>query len=191
MTRRRTIGDNPLDSIAVPPQPGDAPHAKAAPKATPPQIEAVAEHTEREAGADAGTQAGTGTSNPFRAWRQALPRRLRVIGGDATAPEILLMRRGPEGPLGLLLNLRDFVELKRDVVRVVVQSSVSDRRIGSLLLWATAGAAVLGPLGALAGCLFGGRERRGATAAVELIDGRRIVIATDPAILDEMQAELG
>jgi hypothetical protein len=191
MTRRRTIGDNPLDSIAVPPRPDPARRAETEPKAAPQQIEAVAETQDTAAGPEADAQAKSGTSNPFRAFRQMLPRRLRVVGGDAPAPEILLMRRGPEGPLGLLLNLRDFVELKRDVVRLVVESSVSDRRVGALLLWATAGAAVLGPLGALAGCLIGGRERRGATAAIELIDGRRIVIATDPAIVDEMRAELG
>ena len=190
MSRRRTIGDNPLDSIAVPPRPDTAKRAEEPPKAPPPQIEAVAAAQET-ADADKGTQGGSAPSNPFRAFKQIVPRRLRVIGGDVPSAEILLMRRGPEGPLGLLLNLRDFVELKRDAVRVVVESSVSDRRIGSLLLWATAGAVALGPLGALAGCLYGGRERRGATATIELVDGRRIVVATDPAILEEIQAELG
>jgi hypothetical protein len=191
MTRRRTIGDNPLDSIAVPPRPDSAKQAEA-PKAPPPQIEAVADRASGGNESASGTQAGSSASNPFRALRQILPRRLKVVGGDVPSPEILLMRRGPDGPLGLLLTLRDFVELKRDVVRVVVETSVSDRRVGSLLLWATAGAAFLGPLGALAGCLYGGRERRGATAAIELVDGRRIVVATaNPAILDEIQAELG
>lgn len=191
MTRRRTIGDNPLDSIAVPPRPDPAKQTEPA-KAPPPQIDAVAAPAADNGESTSGAQTGPKTSNPFRALRQIMPRRLKVVGGDVSSPEILLMRRGPEGPLGLLLTLRDFVELKRDVVRIVVESSASDRRVGSLLLWATAGAAVLGPLGALAGCLYGGRERRGATAAIELVDGRRIVIATaNPAILDEIQAELG
>jgi hypothetical protein len=181
MTRRSTIGDNPLDSIGAPSPPGGrsklraddtrAPGAKRPSRTTTPDREALPPNTPRW------------LSSPFRrGW-------IRVIGGDVT-PGVTRLSRVDE-QLSFSLPNGEVIHLKRDVVRIEVQSEDTERRVDALLAWATAGAFLAGPLGALAGSLYGGRERRSTALNVHLHDDRSILMVTSPETAQTMQAELG
>jgi hypothetical protein len=184
MTRRSTIGDNPLDSIGAPSPPAGRanqhpdkarkpdPGAKRPNRATTPapDREALPPNTPRW------------LSSPFRrSW-------IRVVGGDVT-PGVTRLSRVDE-QLSFSLPSGEIIHPKRDVVRIEVQSEDTERRVDALLAWATAGAFLAGPLGALAGSLYGGRERRSTALNVHLHDDRSILMVTSPETAQEMQAEL-
>ncbi|HEY3919582.1 MAG TPA: hypothetical protein VGL83_17470 [Stellaceae bacterium] len=197
-TRRRTIGDNPLDSISVPNRPKarrtkpttDVPAAVAptaaasetAQKRTalPVRQDPVQMHASAEPSAD-----------PFGNGYELLHRgRIRLVGGDFPPGNTVLTLPQSGGGPGFRLTDDSFVALKRDVVDLTVQSGETTHRTRDLFLWATAGAFIFGPLGALAGSLYGGRERALQLIELRLHDGRNILaVASEPTVRD-MQAEL-
>ena len=183
MTRRSTIGDNPLDSVGSP----SSAVQSGLPASDEPKSRA---RSARAASPDAKPE--TPQSDPGLRWPY-LPfrlRRIRIIGGD-TAPGVTrLSPARPHESCHFNLPSQEVVDLKRDVVSVDLQTEETTRRIDSLLAWATAGAFFAGPLGALAGSLYGGRERRSTTLDIHLHDGRHILAVTDRETAQEMQSEL-
>jgi hypothetical protein len=189
MTRRSTIGENPLDSIGSPSSAAQS-GLPAGDEPDPPKNRA---RSARAAKPDAEPEtpqsdpAAVGPRWPYLPFRL---RRIRIIGGD-TAPGVTrLSPARPHESCHFNLPSQEVVDLKRDVVSVDLQTEETTRRIDSLLAWATAGAFFAGPLGALAGSLYGGRERRSATLDIHLHDGRHILAVTDRETAQEMQSEL-
>jgi len=189
MTRRSTIGENPLDSIGSPSSAAQS-GLPAGDEPDPPKNRA---RSARAAKPDAEPEtpqsdpAAVGPRWPYLPFRL---RRIRIIGGD-TAPGVTrLSPARPHESCHFNLPSGEAIDLKRDVVRVALENEETTRRIDSLLAWATAGAFFAGPLGALAGSLYGGRERRSATLDIHLHDGRHILAVTDRETAAEMQSEL-
>jgi hypothetical protein len=189
MTRRSTIGDNPLDSIGSPSSAvksglpaGDEPgppksRARSARAANP---DAEPETPQSDPGA-------VGLRWPYLPFRL---RRIRIVGGDTPPGVTRLSPARPHEPCHFSLPSGEVIDLKRDVVSVDVQTEDTTRRIDSLLVWATVGAFFVGPLGALAGSLYGGRERRSTALDIHLHDGRHVLAVTDRETAQEMQGEL-
>jgi hypothetical protein len=97
----------------------------------------------------------------------------------------------PDTSRGFRLTGGEFIEIKRDVVRLAVQSEKAVRRTDRLFLWATLGAFVVGPLGALAGSLYGGRVRQSMHFDLNLADGRTVKAVAHPEVVADIQAEIG
>lgn len=183
MTRRRTIGDNPLDSITEPVRPsGKRSEERAAyapaKTAAPPTEEATA------------GQAATGF------WKWKAPKLvhhsiIQLVGGDVLPWVTRLTPQHPDASRGFRLMGGEFIEIKRDVVRVVIESAETVRKTGKLFFWATVGAFAAGPLGALAGSLYGGRARRFTYFELQLADGRRVKAVAHPETVADIQAEIG
>lgn len=74
-----------------------------------------------------------------------------------------------------------------DIEEVAVATEDSVKRIGGTLGWGAAGAAILGPVGLLAGLLLGGRGKN-VTFAVRLKDGRKFQATTDAKTFTKIQA---
>lgn len=184
MTRRSTIGDNPLDAIGAS-APAMAPAAQATGENRSPKKNAVKSGPDTEASQSKPEAAGARW--PHLSFRL---RRIRITGGDATPGITHLSPARPGESSRFILPKGELVDLKRDVVRIDVQTEETTRRIDSLLAWATAGAFLAGPLGALAGSLYGGRERHAATIDIRLHDGRHILAVTDSETSREMQHAL-
>jgi hypothetical protein len=185
MTQRRTIGDNPLDSISAPSRSraksGADEKRKPTESATLPTSTAAKEPDPKAPRPSARPR---WLRAPFRL------RRIRLVSGDVTPGDTRLSPARPGQPCSIRLPSGENVDLKRDVIRIGVQSEDAGRHVGALLAWATAGAFFVGPLGALAGSLYGGRERRSTALDIHLHDGRHILAVTDPETAQEMQAEV-
>jgi hypothetical protein len=188
MTQRRTIGDNPLDSISAP----SRPRAKSGARA---EEERKATESTTLPTKTAAKEPDPEASRPSPRPRWLRPpfrlRRIRLVGGDVTPGDTRLSPARPGAPCNIRLPSGEIVTLKRDVIRIEVQSEEAARHVGALLAWATAGAFFVGPLGALAGSLYGGRERRSTALDIHLHDGRHVLAVTDPETAQEMQAAVG
>ena len=184
MARRRTIGDNPLDSISVPLHPDEATETEAPPA----RAALPARRTAPEARAEGGAPELGATPGMMRYLRR---NRIRVLGGDAAPCETRLSPPYPGQARGFYLAKGEFIILKHDVLRLEVRSEQTTRRPDRLLAWAALGAFVAGPVGALAGGLYGGRARALAFFEMRPTDGRTLKAAAHPATVAEMQAELG
>jgi hypothetical protein len=190
MTRRPTIGDNPLDSISASSSPSERSGARADDTHGP---EKSAKQRGRATPPEPDREAPPPDPHTMRpSWLRQLFRldRIRLVGGDIAPGVTRLSPARPGEPRSFGLPGGEVIHLKRDVVRIEVQSEEAVRRVDALLAWATAGAFLAGPLGALAGSLYGGRERRSTALDVQLHDGRHILTVTDPETAQEMQAEL-
>jgi hypothetical protein len=190
MTRRPTIGDNPLDSIGASSRTGIR------------SSEHAADERKPEKSARRSTRATTPKPEPKGP--QPYPdvmglgwlrppfqlRRIRLVGGDVTPGVARLSPPRPHEPRSFSLPSGEVINIKRDVVRIEVQAEDTVRRVDALLVWATAGAFLVGPLGALIGSLYGGRERRSTALDIHLQDGRHIMAVTNPETAQEMQTAL-
>ena len=189
MTRRRTIGDNPLDSITVPTRSsaGDEKPRGARPGRAPAaaRIEAKTEDAEKEQSTEAPK-----ASRCRGIARMIYGSRIRILGGDVAPCDTRLTVPYLGESRGFRLGNNEFVTLKRDVVRLSVQSEETIRRTGKLLLWGTVGALLAGPFGALAGSLYGGWARHVTYVEMLLKDGRKVVAAASPDTVSEIQSEI-
>jgi hypothetical protein len=182
MTRRRTIGDNPLDSITEPVRPAVKPSP------------AKPLHPDQPLVRTAAPQPETPTKKV--SWMPKLPQLLhpsviQLRGGDVLPGLTRLTGPQPDASRGFRLMGGEFIEIKRDVVRLTVQSAETVRRTDRLLLWATLGAFAVGPLGALAGSLYGGRARHSTQFDLQLTDGRTVKAVAHPDTVADIQAEIG
>ncbi|MBP7063496.1 hypothetical protein [Ferrovibrio sp.] len=205
MAKRRTIGSNPLDSLPQGQAQGnDTPQGQADAGSQ----QAPVAGNEAEATTDVAAhpalpvvmtgpvaeQAEPGLSSSGKPWKtwwdQALHNEIWIIAGDLPLGRARLTGRG----LGKewLIRLPDgtSLALPGDVATLTKQANHADRKISAMLLWGAAGAFVAGPFGAMAGGLFGGRERKKAVFELELKDGRRVRAETHPATLKAIEAEL-
>lgn len=209
MARRRTIGDNPLDSLeqksSAKVEGADQSQSKGddadshvvqtteTEATSPPVTAATASVAVVTLAADKGDAdpKQNGRSKSWKTWwDQALHNDIWIIAGD------LPLGRARLTGLGLgkqrLIRLADGtgIALPSDVATLTKQADHADRKIGAMLLWGAAGAFIAGPFGAMAGGLFGGRERSMAVFELELKDGRRMRAETHPATLKAIEAEL-
>ena len=189
MTRRSTIGDNPLDTIN-PPSAAAQPGAPAGDEPSPPKSGARSARADERDAESKTSRSDCGAIGPRWPHLPFRLRRIRITGGDAAPGVTRLSPAQPHQPCRFHLPNGEAIDLKRDVVNVDVQTEDTTRRVDSLLGWATAGAFLAGPLGALAGSLYGGRERRSTTLDIHLHDGRHILAVTDPETAQEMRHEL-
>lgn len=70
---------------------------------------------------------------------------------------------------------------------IEIASEESVKRVGGTLGWGVAGAALLGPVGLLAGLLMGGR-RKEVTFVASFKDGRKLMATTDNKTFVMMKA---
>ncbi len=189
MTKRRTIGDNPLDSITMPSRrntkpakPATAAAQQAAPEraALPTIIPATSTYA-REA------QAPSPFHNGYALFHRG---RIRVVGGDVPPGETMLTPPRHGEARGFHLADDGFIAIQRDVISLTVQSAEAIRRTRNLFLWAMLGAFLIGPLGALAGSLYGGRAHPVLLIELHLHDGRNILAAASARTVRDIEAEL-
>lgn len=209
MAKRRTIGDNPLDSLeqktSAKAESADQSQSKGddadshvvqateTEAASPPVTAAAASVAVATVLTDKGNAdpAQNGQGQSWKTWwDQALHNDIWIIAGD------LPLGRARLTGLGLgkqrLIRLLDGtgIALPGDVARLTKLANHADRKISAMLLWGAAGAFIAGPIGAMAGGLFGGRERSKAVFELEMKDGRRMRAETHPATLKAIEAEL-
>jgi hypothetical protein len=211
-TRRRTIGDNPLDSITVPEKKlpeKKAPEKRMAAEEKPraPRRESVPmpvvaktesksdSKSEKDETVTGETMKGESLKMPKleckRMSRLFDSNRIRILGGDV-APCVTKLTVPYMGEArGFRLANNDFITIKRDVAHLDIQSADTIRNTGKLLLWSAVGTVLAGPVGALAGSLYGGWARHVTYVEMLLSDGRKIVAATSPATVEELQKEIG
>jgi hypothetical protein len=79
------------------------------------------------------------------------------------------------------------IVLKGQLVSVEVASEESVKKVGGTLGWGIAGAALLGPVGMLAGLLVGGRGQN-VTFVAMFKDGRKMLATTDSKTYTKLQA---
>jgi hypothetical protein len=189
MTRRRTIGDNPLDSITVPAHSGTddqkpgKPRAEHIPVST--RAEAKTEDDDKTQSAEPRKSSRCG-----RIARMFNGSKIRILGGDV-APFVTRLTVPYLGESrGFRLANNEFIALKRDIVRMTVQSEETIRRTGKLLLWSAVGALLAGPFGALAGSLYGGWARHVTYVEMLLADGRKVIAAIAPETVSEIQNDI-
>lgn len=76
---------------------------------------------------------------------------------------------------------------RADVEEVTVATEENVKRVGGTVGWGIAGAALLGPLGLLAGLLVGGRGKD-VTFIMKLKDGRKMLATTDSKTFIKLSA---
>lgn len=189
MTRRRTIGENPLDSITVPARSTPREEKHRAPRREKPMATVETKTESKESASADSTQKPA--SRCQRVAHVFDGSRIHILGGDVAPCHTRLTVPYLGEARGFRLADNEFVTIKRDVVRLTVTSAETVRRTGKLLLWSTVGAFLAGPLGALAGSLYGGWARHMTYVEMMLKDGRKIVAATSPATIEEIQSEIG
>jgi len=72
---------------------------------------------------------------------------------------------------------------------VEIASEESVKKIGGAIGWGAAGALVLGPVGLLAGLLFGGKKKE-VTFVAKFKDGRKLLATTDNGTFVKLQAQV-
>ncbi len=85
-----------------------------------------------------------------------------------------------DGFLGKSIQLTELAE-------VAMASEESVKRIGGTVGWGVVGAAVLGPVGLLAGLLAGGRGKE-VTFVAKTHDGKKFLATTDAKTFTKLQA---
>ncbi len=75
----------------------------------------------------------------------------------------------------------------RELELVEPASEENVKKLGGTLGWGAAGAAVLGPVGLLAGLLLGGRKKE-VTFVARFKDGRKMLATTDSKTFKELMA---
>lgn len=79
------------------------------------------------------------------------------------------------------------IKVPSDIERIEKHDEHSVRALSDMAGWATLGALVAGPIGAIIGGVFGG-QRNEVLFAVYLKDGRKFLASTDPKTFAKMQA---
>lgn len=74
-----------------------------------------------------------------------------------------------------------------DVEEVAPASEENVKRLGGTVGWGAAGAAILGPVGLLAGLLAGGRKKE-VTFIVKFKDGKKALCTADNKVFTKIQA---
>ena len=82
---------------------------------------------------------------------------------------------------------KDVIISFKDFEEVAVATEQTVKRIGGTVGWGIAGAAVLGPVGLLAGLLLGGKGKD-VTFVGKLKDGRKLLATTDAKTFTKLQA---
>lgn len=189
MTRRRTIGDNPLDSITVPAH--SSADAEKPRKARAENIPAsIRQEAKPEDGEKPQSAEPPKSSRCRRIARMFKVGKIRILGGDVAPCDTRLTVPYLGESRGFRLANNEFITLKRDVVRMTVQSEETIRRTGKLLLWSAVGAMLAGPFGALAGSLYGGWARHVTYVEMLLSDGRKVIAAISPETVSEIQNDI-
>jgi hypothetical protein len=196
-TRRRTIGDNPLDSITVPEKSASAtekPRAARQENISKPVVPKPEPKSDSKSEKEETVTVKMPKMPKLECKRMSRlldSNRIRIIGGDV-APCVTKLTVPYMGESrGFRLANNEFITIKRDVSRLTIQSAETIRKTGKLLAWAAVGTVLAGPVGALAGSLYGGWARHVTYIEMMLSDGRKIVAATSPAIVEELQKEIG
>lgn len=76
---------------------------------------------------------------------------------------------------------------KRDVEEVSIATEENVKRLGGTVGWGVAGAALLGPIGLLAGLLLGGKGKD-VTFIMRFKDGRKMLSTTDSKTFTKLAA---
>jgi hypothetical protein len=174
MSRRSTIGTNPLDSVSdiVAPSGVLPPH-----------------RTERAHDASTFTinmaSAAAVTSSGLFGWR----RTIQVLGGSFGTGSVGL-GRAPNGDVRIAMPSGDVITPVRDVVELRLLVEEVGRDPAHLAAWAVAGGLAAGLLGATAGAIYGGLKRRILTFEAVLQDGRRFHASCDPRSFDTLRGRL-
>ena len=74
-----------------------------------------------------------------------------------------------------------------EIDHVEIQTQETLKKLSGAAGWALAGSVLLGPLGLLAGAIWGGRHKKTCFAAY-LKDGRKFLAVTDPKTFQRIQA---
>lgn len=75
------------------------------------------------------------------------------------------------------------------IAELAIATEENVKRLGGTVGWGVAGAALLGPVGLLAGLLLGGKSKD-VTFIMKLKDGRKILATTDQKTFTKLQAFL-
>ena len=76
---------------------------------------------------------------------------------------------------------------KYDVEEVSIATEENVKRVGGTVGWGLAGAAILGPVGLLAGLLLGGKGKD-VTFIIKFKDGRKMLATTDSKTFTKLAA---
>lgn len=79
------------------------------------------------------------------------------------------------------------IDLKKELERVEIQTEDSVKKLAGTAGWGLAGGVLFGPLGLLAGIVFGGRKKDVLFTAY-LKDGRKFLAVTDSKAFKSIQA---
>jgi hypothetical protein len=174
MSRRSTIGTNPLDAVSdmVAPSGVLPPH-----------------RTERAH--DAGNfivnmaSAAVVTKSGFFSWR----RTIQVLGGSFGTGSVGL-GRSPSGEVRIAMPSGDVITPARDIAELRFLVEEIGRDPAHLAAWAVAGGLAAGLLGATAGAIYGGLKRHILTFEAVLQDGRRFHASCDRRSFDMLRGRL-
>jgi hypothetical protein len=103
----------------------------------------------------------------------------RIVGGSAAAGPVRVIFGA------LIIGLERIGKELIENVELVTEEN--KKRISSALGWGTAGTLFLGPIGGIAGLVFGGRTKE-ICFALYLKDGRKYLITSDPKTFQSIKA---
>jgi hypothetical protein len=189
MKRERTIGSNPLDTIAT-----SNAGATTAEDAAPAHARAAGGDATASSSADAPAAGKAGFAGTMAAGAKTTVKRLRtpeivVLNGDLP-PQDTRISYDADGHRGFRLGEEQFVAIARDVERIDICPHHAPSGVGRLLFWGALGAFVAGPIGALAGGVLGGRKLHRVTAQLHLKDGRTLTVVTGMSAIERMRKDI-
>lgn len=104
----------------------------------------------------------------------------KVIGGSA--------RNGTSVDVIFSTIIIGWKKIKKDLIEnVELVTEENKKRVSSALGWGTVGGVFFGPLGGVAGFVFGGRTKE-VCFALYLKDGRKYLITSDPSTFQRIKA---
>jgi hypothetical protein len=113
---------------------------------------------------------------------------LKVLAGDFLEGSgrfdrgIFMLRTKEHNFVGEKISVKEL-----DAVEVANEETV--KKVGGTLGWGAAGAALLGPVGLLAGLMLGGRKKE-VTVVAKFKDGRKMLATIDNGTFTDIQAAL-
>ncbi len=105
--------------------------------------------------------------------------KVKVIGGDVAQGEW-------EYSMGTLWGAFEQIDLRHEVKKIEMQTEESVKKLPEAVAWGLAGS-IFGPLGLLAGVVYGGR-RKAICALIHLKDDRKFLALMDSKIYQELLA---
>lgn len=104
--------------------------------------------------------------------------KVKVLGGDVAQGEW-------EYNMGTLWGAFEQIDLRNDIKKVELQTEDSVKKLPEAVAWGLAGLTVAGPIGLVAGAVFGGR-RKAVCALIHLNDDRKFLAVMDSKIYQEI-----